>query len=195
MTVEISIVRGAAIAPWVDALAALRIRVFRDWPYLYDGTLAYEQAYLQRYVAADQAVMVLAQDGEVLVGASSGLPLRDADPEFQQPFLNAVPALDEIFYFGESVLLPGWRGQGLGHRFFDEREAFARQCGYGYAVFCAVQRPPDHPARPAQARDLAPFWRGRGYTPLDGRVCTFHWTDVGDRTESIKPMQFWDKRL
>ena len=30
----------------VDELAALRIRVFRDFPYLYDGDLDYERAYL-----------------------------------------------------------------------------------------------------------------------------------------------------
>ncbi len=195
MAVDISTVTGAAIAPWLDALAALRIQVFRDWPYLYEGTLEYERSYLQRYVDAEQGLMVLAHDGDALIGASSGLPMAAADAEFQQPFLDADPGVDQVFYFGESVLHPQWRGQGLGHRFFDLREAFARQCGYPFVAFCAVQRPADHPSRPAASRDLTPFWRGRGYQPLANRQCQFHWTDVGETEQSIKPMQFWGKCL
>ena len=34
-----------------------------------------------------------------------------------------------LFYFGESVLLPEYRGQGVGHAFFDHREAQARGVG------------------------------------------------------------------
>src|SRR5690242_19351414 len=40
---------GAAIEGYLDVLAALRIRVFREYPYLYDGSLAYEQEYLASY--------------------------------------------------------------------------------------------------------------------------------------------------
>ena len=40
---------GAALLPHLDAVAALRIAVFRDWPYLYDGDAAYEREYLDAY--------------------------------------------------------------------------------------------------------------------------------------------------
>ena len=43
---------GPALEPWLDALGALRIRVFREYPYLYDGTLEYEREYLRTYVNA-----------------------------------------------------------------------------------------------------------------------------------------------
>lgn len=195
MTVTVTPVSGAAILPWLDALAQLRIRVFRDWPYLYDGSEAYERSYLQKYAASDRGLMVLAQDGGRVVGAASGLPMRDADAAFQAPFAGGPWSLEQIFYFGESVLDSDWRGQGIGHRFFDEREAFARQNGFACCTFCAVQRPSDHPARPPAARDLAPFWRSRGYAPIEGAVTRFAWVDVGERNESVKPMQFWGKTL
>ena len=30
---------GAAITPYIDALAQLRIAIFREYPYLYDGDM------------------------------------------------------------------------------------------------------------------------------------------------------------
>jgi len=49
MTDAIEIVRvtGADLERWISELARLRIRVFRDWPYLYDGDADYEARYLR----------------------------------------------------------------------------------------------------------------------------------------------------
>ena len=45
MTHDLRIERvvGADVRRHLDAVAALRIAVFRDWPYLYDGDAAYER--------------------------------------------------------------------------------------------------------------------------------------------------------
>ena len=40
--VEIRPVSGIAVEPWLDELADLRIRIFRDYPYLYDGSVERE---------------------------------------------------------------------------------------------------------------------------------------------------------
>jgi hypothetical protein len=42
-THRIEVVRGAGAGPWLEAVAALRIAVFRDWPYLYAGDAGYER--------------------------------------------------------------------------------------------------------------------------------------------------------
>jgi GNAT superfamily N-acetyltransferase len=99
--------------------------------------------------------------------------------------------LDQIFYFAESVLLPDYRGQGIGHRFFDLREAHAMAMGRRYAAFCSVIRPDDHPMRPADYAPLDPFWRKRGFRPLEGVVAQFHWTDLGQPARTAKRLQFW----
>ena len=195
MAVKTDTVTGAAIAPWLDELARLRIQVFRDWPYLYDGSEDYERRYLHKYVQSPLGFMVLALADGALVGASSGLPLLQADAEFQRPFVDGPVKPEQIFYFGESVLDPAYRGQGLGHAFFDQREAFARQNGFGYCTFCAVQRPSSHPLRPQAVRDLDTFWRRRGYEKITGAVTGFSWTDIGDEKQSVKPMQFWGKNV
>ena len=186
---------GADIDPVIEGLAALRIRVFRDWPYLYDGDLDYERGYLRVYRDNPRAVVVAAFDGAALVGAATGLPMADADDEFAAAFADSAQDMSQIFYCAESVLLAQYRRQGAGHLFFDLREAHARALGLRVVAFCSVVRPHDHPARPASYTPLDGFWRKRGYAPLPGVVAQFHWRDVGQQDESAKPLQFWMKRL
>ena len=66
--VQVDRVSGADVLPWIPQLAALRIRVFAEFPYCYDGDLDYEKAYLQTYTKAKDAVLVLAREGERVVG-------------------------------------------------------------------------------------------------------------------------------
>lgn len=186
---------GSAVASVLDDVARLRIAVFRSFPYLYDGTLAYERDYLARFAASQGAVVVVARDGARVVGAATGCPLAAEHEEFRVPFVARGMVVNEIFYCAESVLLPDYRGQGAGHRFFDLREAQGRKLGASHATFCAVMRPADHPARPAGYAPLDPFWRKRGYAPVEGLTTEFSWRDIGEPHDTLKPMQFWMRDL
>lgn len=187
--------RGAEIAAVADGLAQLRLTVFRDFPYLYDGTLADEQAYLSAYRQDPQAFVIGAFDGAALVGAATGAPMTGQHEQWAEPVRARGYALSEIFYCGESVLLASYRGRGIGHAFFDWREAEARRLGARLSCFCAVIRPPDHPARPPGYRPLDAFWRKRGYAPEAGLTATFHWRDVGADAETAHDLQYWLKSL
>ena len=186
-------VSGSAFEQWLEPVAALRIQVFREFPYLYDGSLDYEKHYLQRYIDSPGSTLVLALDGDKVVGASTALPMRDADDAFQLPFRRHGFAINDIYYFGESVLQSPYRGSGIGHRFFDEREKAARQQGCAITTFCAVKRPSNHPARPQDYVPHNAFWDKRGYTPRPDLTCDYHWRDIGDSEETLKPMLFWIK--
>lgn len=188
--------RHQEIASHLDALAGLRIRVFREWPYLYDGNLQYEREYLQTYVDSMRSLAFLVFDGGDVVGATTALPLADEEAEFRQPLAQAGYDPEKMFYFGESLLLPEYRGCGLGHRFFDEREAWARHLGgYSHTCFCAVQRPDNHPARRAGYRPLHAFWENRGYRRRDSVTARYRWQDVGDNDETYKTLVFWIREL
>lgn len=193
--IEVRALTGAALEAALDDVAALRIAVFRDWPYLYDGTLDYERRYLSTYRDSPAALLVGAFDGGRLVGASTSTPMEDHAAEFAGPLRDLGLPLERILYGAESVLLPEYRGRGLGHRFIDLREDHARALGCSHVAFCAVLRPDDHPARPAGARTNDAFWRGRGYAPLPGVVAAFAWRDLGDAAETVKPLQFWMRAL
>ena len=186
---------GADVRRHLDAVAALRIAVFRDWPYLYDGDPAYEREYLDAYAASADSLFVLAFDGDRIVGASTGLPLADDSAEFRAPFDAAGLDASRVFYFGESVLLPAYRGQGVGHAFFDHREAHARGLGrFDLAAFCAVDRDPADPRRPAGHRDNDAFWIGRGYARQPGMTMRLRWNEI-DRGDIDHALTFWTRRL
>jgi len=187
---------GSAIADVFNELAGLRIAVFREFPYLYEGSVDYEKTYLETYVRSERSLLFAVYDGDRMVGATTCLPLRDEMPELQEPFRQAGYALDTIFYFGESLLLLEYRGQGLGHRFFDEREAHARSFrSYRLTTFCAVERPVDHPARPADYRPNNAFWQKRGYQKDPSLATTLDWPDLGEAESTPKRMLFWTKGL
>jgi GNAT superfamily N-acetyltransferase len=176
-------------------LARLRIAVFREWPYLYDGSEAYEAAYLEEFMAEAGSVLIVAEvDGQV-VGAATASPMSGQKAAFRKPFAARGMDVERLCYFCESVLLADYRGLGIGHGFFDAREQAARQAGATATCFCAVVRPHDHPLRPSSPRDLHSFWRARGYAPVDGLTCTFHWKDVDQAEETSHNMQFWIRPL
>jgi GNAT superfamily N-acetyltransferase len=187
---------GADILARLDDLARLRMAVFRDWPYLYEGSLGYERNYLRTYARSKSAVLVAAFDADAVVGASTALPLAEAMEECIAPFRARGCDLATVFYFGESVLLKPYRGLGAGVRFFAEREAAARaHPGVRIAAFCGVERPADHPLRPRDYVPLDAFWSKRGYTRHPELVAKFHWRDIGAAADTWKPLVFWLKRL
>lgn len=187
----------AQLRDWIPALADLRVRVFRDFPYCYDGrgNEAYERRYLAHYENSESALVIMALDGERAVGATTGLALVDAGAEFVEPFERNRIDPDRVFYFGESVLLPEFRGLGVGHRFFDLRESHARSLGYSITAFCAVDRTEDDPRRPPDYRSLDAFWNRRGYVAHPGMQASFDWREIGSPEERPHTLTFWIRGL
>jgi GNAT superfamily N-acetyltransferase len=195
-TLRIESLAGAEAAPFLPALARLRIAVFRAFPYLYDGREADEQSYLTKFAASPRAGLIVAFDGATPVGCATCMPLADAGAAVAAPFVAAGIALERVFYFGESVLLDTYRGQGAGVAFFAAREAHARShSDADLAAFCAVRRAPDHPLRPADYVPLDDFWRKRGFTPYPEMTCTMRWTQVDGAGQVENRLAFWMKSL
>ncbi|MDD2769035.1 MAG: GNAT family N-acetyltransferase [Methylococcus sp.] len=194
--ITVKVLSGPEIERYIADLARLRIEVFRDFPYLYDGTTEYEERYLQTYVESPESVVVLALDGERAIGASTGLPMEHETDEFKRPFFDHGYDPAKIFYCAESVLLKEYRGRGIYKQFFDGRESHARRLGrFDYCSFCCVQRPDDHPLRPADYVPLDAIWSRFGYVKHPELVTTYAWKDVDRTEETDKPMVFWLKPL
>lgn len=194
--IQIKPITGPDLSSRLPDVAALRIAVFREYPYLYDGDQQYELCYLRTYAASPDSLIVLALDGERVIGASTAVPMRHETEDVRQPFSTAGMDPEQVFYLGESVLLPEYRGQGIGRRFFIERERHAKRLGgFEYLAFCAVERPCDDPRQPRDYRSLHAFWNRCGYERQPGLYTHFSWREIGEAQESPKPMVFWLKRI
>ena len=191
--ISIEIHTGSAIQPFIPDAARLRLAVFREWPYLYEGDDPYERDYLRTYSEHPASLFVVAKAAGAVVGISTGIPLTAETEEVKAPFLTAAIDPASVFYLGESVLQPEWRGQGIGVSFFKEREGYARSLpGIRHAAFCAVDRSLDHPARPAAYVPLDRFWTKRGFTKTTLRT-EFTWKEIGEAEASPKGLTFWLK--
>ena len=187
--------QGMDIAAQLAPLADLRLRVFRDWPYLYEGTVEYERHYLGTYSRCADSLAVLAWDGTRCIGATTALPMTAAPAEMRAPFEAAALPLQDILYFGESVVLPEYRGRGIGVRFFELRESHARALGLRLCVFCAVERPDRHPLKPDDHRGNDAFWSRRGYLRRPDLVCHFDWQDRDRSAPSAHRLVYWTRTL
>jgi GNAT superfamily N-acetyltransferase len=185
---------GAALQQYIPDLARLRIEVFYDFPYLYAGDLDYEKKYLQTYIDCPDSVIVIAFDDDKVVGASTAIPMKYETEELKRPFIKRNYDLDQVFYCSESVLDKNYRGYGIGVRFFEQREAHAQVLGgFRHITFCCVERPVDHPRRPADYMPLDRFWNKRGYVKHPELTTSYSWKDLDDAIETPKPMTFWLK--
>ncbi|MGQ4659800.1 GNAT family N-acetyltransferase [Lysobacter sp. F6437] len=172
---------GEAIGAHAADIARLRLAVFREWPCLLEDGAGGEDRHLQACTGSWRSLAVLVFDAGTLVGASTGLPLADAAEPIRQPFAAAGVDIQQVFHCGGSALLPAYRGRGLGHRFFDERESHARMLGdFDQIAFCAVDRAADHPRRPPFGRGNEAFWQRRGYRPRTDLKVAMDWNEAGE---------------
>lgn len=187
---------ASAALSYLNALATLRITVFKEFPYLYNGSLEYETQYLQTFFNAPQSIIVIAFDGDKVVGASTGLPLAYETPNLQAPWQQLGFDVGRIFYFSESVLLQPYRGQGIGKQFFVAREKWATSLdNFQYLTFCAVVRPLNHPQKPVNYQSLDAFWQQRGFEKKEHCITNMSWQDLDETFPTPKPMQFWWKEI
>lgn len=185
---------GPEIKSVLAELANLRMQIFFEYPYLYEGDLDYEMNYLSRYLKSSNSFFFGLWDQDQLIGATTGLPLVDEDPEFQKPFLDQNIDIKNIYYFGESLLHSDYRGQKIGHLFFDERENFAVLTHHFMTTcFCSVKRPENHPLKPKNYRSHHQFWNQRGYILQKDLIAKYDWKDRNENHESTKNLEFWTR--
>lgn len=183
------------IEKYINELAQLRMEVFYEFPYLYEGSLEYEKKYLSRYISASDSMVVLLKDGDKVIGMSSCLPLEEEEEAFKKPFENEKIDISKVMYFGESIIKKEYRGRGLGKEFFSLRERHAKRVIQNllFTAFCAVEREKDHPLRPKNYRALDKFWKSQGYEKNQNLKVLYPWCDRGEELESYKSLSFWLK--
>lgn len=142
------------------------------------------------------AIVIVAFDRDLPVGISTGYPFVYETKDLKRVFTSSHRDPNEYFCYGESVLRKSYRGQGIGKKFFEKREAHVRRIGnYKSICFYTSTRSLDDPRRPPDYRPLAPFWKKRGFVEHPELIGTAIYQEIGEKEQSPKQMIFWIKDL
>jgi len=186
---------GAAIADALDDLATLRLDIFPEYPYLYQGGREDELTYLGTYAEAPDACVIIAYDGSAIIGAATGMPLIHEDAQMLDAFAGTTFPLIEVYYVGELLFRPAYRHCGLGQKLLARLESHIRSRGHYRMLTCAtVERPDNHPLRPRYYTPITRFLARTGFARLSGVATSFMWREI-DGVKRDHPMQFWSKDL
>lgn len=188
---------GTAIAEVVDEVATLRLEIFREYPYLYQGRREDERKYLSTYAEAPDACVILAYDGDAVIGAVAGVPLIHEDAQVLDAFAAGTAFQpDAAYYVGELLFRPAYRNGGLGQKLLARLESHILSLGRYRSLTCAtVERPDDdHPLRTRDYIPITRFLARTGFARLSGVTTSFTWREI-DGVKRDHPMQFWIKAI
>jgi GNAT superfamily N-acetyltransferase len=195
MEISEQLLTGTAIAGILDEVAMLRLEIFQEYPYLYQGRREDELTYLGTYAESPDACVILAYHEQAVVGAVAGMPLIHEDAQMRDAFAGTTFPHNEVYYVGELLFRPAYRNCGLGQKLLDRLESRIRSLGrYRHLTCATVERPDDHPLRPRDYTPITRFLARTGFVRLSGVTTHFIWRE----TDSVKrdhPMQFWIKEL
>ena len=187
---------GSGLKPYIHSIAKLRMEVFRDYPYFEEPDLEKEVQYLRKVFVHKESIGVLIFDNTTLVGVSLGYPLAIEEAAITLFFKEADKEIDSYFFFGDSALLKHYRGRGIGHHFFDAREAhIAHHKKYKHICFCVPDCKDPDPKKPKDFISLHDFWRKRGYIHHPEMKCYPIWKELEENSPTKKQLSFWIKDL
>ena len=195
MTIKEQLLTGRSAAKRADSIASLRLDIFREYPYLYDGNREDELDYLQMYAKKPGAFVVEVTESGTIVGAATGIPLCHETEELIKPFSDSSYSIEEIFYVGELLFYPAYRNLGLGKRLITRIEQHVRSLGkYRYLLCATIVRSDSHPSCPAGYLPIDSFLARTGFSKLVGITTNLSWREI-DGIKQDHAMQFWLKPL
>jgi len=196
LNLHISVLSSEQIDKNIEEIARLRINIFKEYPYLYDGDFEYETRYLKKFTQTPDSMMVVVKDNERVVGAMTGLPLQYEENSIQEPWIVHNKDNKNVYYFSEFLICPEYRGKGLGKKIFELAETTITQLKkYDLFSLATVIRPENHPALPGNYKKLDAFWQQNGYMKKSNLICHIPWKEIGEHEESSKPLIFWLKKV
>jgi len=175
--------KGKEIEPYLPQIIDLHLTVFKEPPYLYEGTREEYAPWMQIYADSKDGIACLLFDGKELVGAATGLPLKEMPGEWLKNFKGP---LERIFYLGEEVILEKYRRKHLGAQLYDQFEKMIPPF-FDTISFARIQEPIEPP--------LNFILRERGFLEHKDRDVELLWRDA--RSKEIVPHKliYWTKQL
>lgn len=193
--IDLKIIESKNALCYLDQMAFIRVNLFKEFPYLYEGNLDEERVYLSHYTRSARSLLCLVLDKGKPVGFASGLVLDDFLEEVKAPFKKLQLDLKSYFYIGEILIYPIYRSFGLLKKVFELLEAYAYFQKYSALTFVTVDRRLNHSAYPQEYRSLEPVWQYFGYKKELGMRVEMSWRQVDSHNEEKNTLSVWNKFL
>lgn len=186
---------GEEAKKYLKQIANIRITMFKEFPYLYEGSLEDEEEYLNIYFSSINSIVLLVLDGDEVVGFSNSIPLNEEMEEIKTPFITNDIDIKKYLYIGELMIKEKYRNKNLSNIIAKSHEEHARENNYTNMVFMTVIRPDNHPLKPKNYRPLEPLWKSLGYKPLERMKINFTWKQVDGDIPQENQLGIWSKEL
>jgi GNAT superfamily N-acetyltransferase len=165
----IKVLTQEKMEPLLPFIATLRINIFKEYPYLYDGDFKEEMDDLEHCAQLPNNALAIAYYKDIPVGFLYGIPLIEFASHFENPvidlFKNKNLDPTTCYYFGDIIILPEHRGNHLSKELFDTLEAYAQKQGYNSASFITESHD-IHPLKPTNYKSLDPLWTSLKYKKI-----------------------------
>lgn len=199
-TFNLKVLTSDQVNTYLNDIASFRIKYFKDFPYMYEGNMDYEQKYIGGFVKDKKAILVVAVKDNQIVAVSTALPLiSDADILGDAPkkFLEKGLNPKDFFYYGEIIIKPEYRGLGVAKAIMSIQEAFAKNLNYKKITLSTVVRSKDDPRAPIDYISSDIVWHNLGFKKED-IFMEYEWPTIIDQVtvRSIENrMVFWTKTI
>lgn len=195
-SMTIQLVKGKELLANIAELAKLRLKIFREYPYLYEGDSASEESYLSLFASSSDAFFIVAKGESQLVGAISGIPLDFAQKEIRDAFCQSTIESGGYYALCDILVLKEHRNRKIGSILYKEFEnQLLKMKRYTKLVLWQIVRAQDDPRRPNDYFSLDDFWRKKGFIKHPELVCYIPWKEVSDEKAISHRFEFWVKEM
>jgi len=196
----IKVLTPEQMKPLLPFVANLRVNIFRNYPYLYDGNIAEEMENLEKYAQHNNSALAIAYCNETPVGFLCGSDLMHYSVHFENSiedlFKSGNLHAKNYYYCADIIILPEHRGKYLAPQLFDAIENYAQQKGYTASCFI-TEHHENHPLKPHDHKSLVPLWNNLNYQK--SALITYATWQTYQLDGTIKseqhPLIFWLKTL
>lgn len=192
---RVELLAGADIEPYVEQIVDFRLKYFRVFPYLCEGTREEEMASVRRYIDSSTGhALVLKDEHENFGGFLTGISINESI--YADEFKAVLPYPEKTFYIGEMIFAESFRGKD-GIQKCLEYFYLISKMGYEHVCCISVQRADDHPLKPAKYCNVSSLCKVLGFKKAQQTI-TIPWAVVqGDGTSLLMDniMDIWVRDL
>lgn len=183
------------VEPLWPQIVKLMDAVYMEYPNLYDGAGDGYDYNLDVFRKARDTHFCLIFDGPKIVGFIGSMCMEDAVTSYMKHLTAKNIPLQSKYYIGETVILPEYRGKGLGKKLHEAAETHARHLDYSEFWLCTLDESRVTTPAPAKYSSGEKFWRNRGFTRHPELIFNTRYKAVGESAETAHGMIFYSKRL